>query len=109
MREECRLRVFENWVLRRIYGPKRDEVTGQWRKLLSEGLNDLYSSPNIKRVIKSRRSWAEHVARRETEEVHAGFWWRTLTARDHFEDPGVEGSLILRWIFRKWDGRHGLD
>ena len=54
MREEHRLRVFENRVLRRIFGPKRDWVTGQWRKLHNEELNDLYSSPNIVRVIKSR-------------------------------------------------------
>ena len=52
MREEHRLRVFENRVLRRIFGPKRDEVAGQWRKLHNEELNDLYSSPNIVRVIK---------------------------------------------------------
>jgi hypothetical protein len=56
--------VFENRVLRRIFGPKRDEVTGEWRKLHNEELNDLYSSPSIVRVIKSRRiRWAEHVAR----------------------------------------------
>ena len=53
LREEHRLRVFENRVLRRIFGPKRDEVTGQWRKLHNEELNDLYSSPSIVQVIKS--------------------------------------------------------
>jgi len=54
MREECRLRVFENRALRRIFGHKRDEVTGKWRKLHNEELNDLYSSPNIIQVTKSR-------------------------------------------------------
>jgi hypothetical protein len=59
LREERRLRVFENRVLRRIFGPKRDEVTGECRKLHNEELNDLYSSPNIVRVIKSRiMRWA---------------------------------------------------
>ena len=55
MREERRLRVFENRVLRRIFGPKRDEVTREWRKLLNEELNDMYSSPSIVQVIKSRK------------------------------------------------------
>jgi len=64
LREERRPRVFENRVLRRIFGPKRNEVTGEWRKLYNEELNNLYFSPNIVRVIKSRRMrWAGHVAR----------------------------------------------
>jgi hypothetical protein len=64
LREEHRLRVFENRVLRRIFGPKRDEVTGEWRKLLTEELRNLYSSPDIIRQVKSRRMrWAWHVAR----------------------------------------------
>jgi hypothetical protein len=67
LREEQRLSVFENWVLR-IFGPKRDEVTGEWRKLHNEELHDLYCSPNILRVIKTRRMrWAGHVARNGEE------------------------------------------
>jgi hypothetical protein len=64
MREERRLGMFENIVLRRIFGPKRDEITMEWRKLHNEELNDLYSSPNIVRVIKPRRMrWAGQVER----------------------------------------------
>ena len=72
MREERRLRVFENRVLRRVFGPTRDDVTGEWRKLHNEKLSDLYSLPNIVRVVKSRRMrWAGHVARmREGRGVH---------------------------------------
>jgi hypothetical protein len=64
LREENRLRVFENRVLRRIFGPRRDEVTGEWRKLHNEELHNLYSSPDIIRQVKSRRMrWAGNVAR----------------------------------------------
>ena len=64
LREERRLRVFKNMVLRRVFGPKRDEVTGEWRKLHKEALRDFYSLLNIVQVVKSRRMrWAGHVAR----------------------------------------------
>jgi hypothetical protein len=63
LREERRLRLFENRVLRRVFGPKRDKVTGEWRKLHKEELSDLYFLPNIVRVVTSRRiRWAGHVA-----------------------------------------------
>jgi hypothetical protein len=72
LREVRRLRVFENRVFRSVFGPKRDEVTVEWRKLHNEELSDLYSIPNIVRVVKSRRMrWAGHVARmREGRGVH---------------------------------------
>jgi hypothetical protein len=63
LREEHRLKALESRVLRRIFGPKRDEVTGDWRKMHSDELRDLYSSTNIVWVIKSRRRWVGHVAR----------------------------------------------
>jgi len=66
--------VFENRELRRIFGPKRDEVIGEWRKLHNKEFNDLYSSSNVIRVVKSRRKrWAEHVARMKTVEVLQSF------------------------------------
>jgi hypothetical protein len=75
LREEHRLRVFENRVLRRIFGPKRDELTGEWRKLHNEELRDFYSSLSIIRIIKSRRMrWAGHVARMGRRETHIGYW-----------------------------------
>jgi hypothetical protein len=77
LREEHRLRVFENRLLRRIFGPKRDEVTGSWRKLHNEELHGLYSLPSIIRVIKTRKMrWAGHV-------VHATFWLGGLKGGDH--------------------------
>jgi hypothetical protein len=104
MREERRLRVSENRVLRRIFGPKRDEVTEEWRKLQNEELNNLYCSPIIIRVIKLRRMrWAGHVARmgkrRGVYRVLVG----NLRERGHLGDPGVGKRIILRWIFRTWD------
>jgi hypothetical protein len=97
LKEEHRLRVCENRVMRRIFGLKRDEVTGEWRKLHNEELNELYSSPDIVRVMKSRRMrWAGHVARMGEGRGCTGFWWGNLSERDHLEEPGVDGRIILR-------------
>jgi len=94
LRKERRLRVFENRVLRRIFRPKRDEVTGEWRQVHNEGLNDLCSSPSIVRVIRSRRiRWVEHVARIGRGEMHTGFWWGNMSKRDYLEDPDVDGRI----------------
>ena len=103
--QKYELRVFENRVLRRVFGLKRDEVTGQWRKLHNEELNDLYSLPNIVRVVKSTRmGWVGHVARTgEDRGVH-----RVLVGKpegmSHGGDQDVDGRIILRWIFRKLEG-----
>ena len=71
--------MLENRVLRRILGPKRDEITGEWGKLHNEELNDLYCSSKIVRVIKSRRMrWAGHVALWGSVEVYTGLWWGNL-------------------------------
>ena len=87
-----------------IFGLKRDEVIGQWRKLHNEELNDLYCSPNIVRVIRSRRMrWVGYVAcmgeKRGVYRVLVG----KREGKNHLGDPGVDGRIILRWIFRKWD------
>jgi hypothetical protein len=104
LREERRLKLFENRVLRRLFGSKRDEVTGEWRKQHNEELKDLYCSPNIVRVIKSRRMrWAGHVARMGERRGDTGFWRGKLRERNLLEVPDVDGRIILRWIFMKWD------
>ena len=93
LRDERRLRVFENRALRRVFGPKRDEVTGEWRKLHNEKLSDLYSLPNIVRVVKSRRMRGVH---------------RDLVGKPEGKRslgrPKRRWGIILRWIFRKWEG-----
>ena len=96
MREERTLRMLENRVLRRIFGPKRDEVTREWRKLHKEELNDLYSSSNIVRVVKSRNMrWSGHVAGlRESGGVYRVLVGN-LRERANLEEPGVDGRIIL--------------
>jgi hypothetical protein len=96
--EERRLKVFENRVLRRIFGPKRDQVTGEWRKLHNEELNDLYSLTNIVRVVKSRMRWAGHMARMGEERgVH-----RVLLGKP-------EGKRPLGRPRRRWEDNIKMD
>ena len=99
LREERRLRVFENMVLRRVFGRKKDEVTGEWGKLHKEELRDLYSLPNIVRVAKSRRMrWTGHVARMgEGRDVH-----RVLVG-----EP--EGKRPLGRPRRRWEDNIKMD
>jgi hypothetical protein len=98
--------VFENRVLQKICGPKRDEVKAEWRKVNNEELNDPNSSPNIVQVKKSRRMrLAAHVAcigERRYIYIYRVLVWQP-EGRDHLGDPGVDGMMIFRWIFRKWD------
>ena len=109
LREERRLRVSENRVLGRIFEPKRHEVTGEWRRVRNEELCDM-RSPNITRVIKSRRmKWTGHAAGMvERTGVHRG-----LVGKSEGKRPlgrhRRRWEVILKWIFKKWDGRHGLD
>jgi hypothetical protein len=91
----------------RIFGPKRDEVTGGWRKLHKEEPHNLYSSPStsIIRIIKSRRMmWAVHVARMWRRGLHIGYWWESQKESDHWEEEDVGGWTILKWM-----GWYGLD
>jgi hypothetical protein len=109
LREEHRLRVFENRVLRRIFGPRRDDVTGEWRKLCNGELHNLYSSPDIIRQITSRRMrWAGHVARMG-EERGTGFWWESPKERDHLEDQGVYGRMGSELILGRLAWGCGFD
>jgi hypothetical protein len=95
--EKNGLRVSENTVLRRIFGPKREE-NGSWRKLHNDELHNLYSSPNIVTVTKSwRMRWVGHVACRGRGDVFTGFWLGGPKIRDHWEDLGVGGRITLSW------------
>jgi hypothetical protein len=97
--------MFENRVLKSIFGPKKNEETGKFSRLHTEELYDLHFSLNIIRVIKSRRMrWVGHVARMGNRSAYR-IWWGDLLERDHLEDPGVEGTITIKWILKKWDGK----
>jgi hypothetical protein len=100
-KEENRLGVSENRVLRKIFGPKREE-DGSWRKLHNDELHSLYSLSNIIRVIKSRRmKWVGHVARMGEGRGFKGFWLGGPKVRHHREDLATGGRITLRWTLGK--------
>jgi hypothetical protein len=92
--------VFEKRVLRRIFGPKRHEVTKGWRELYNEKLHYLYCSPNIIKMTKSRRvKWTGRVARMGRRRMRIGYWWVSKKERDHWEEQDVGGWTILKLFF----------
>jgi hypothetical protein len=102
--------VFEIKVLRRIFGPRREEVTGEWRRLHNEELNDLYCSPNILRVIKTRRMrWAGMWRVWVRRGWRMGSWWGNRRERDHWGDLDIDGWIMLGWIPGGGMWVYGLD
>jgi hypothetical protein len=105
--KERRLRLFENWVLRRVSGPKRDEVTGNGESCIT--LNDIHSLPNIVRVVKSRRMRSRGMWRVwGRREVWTVCWCGNLRGRSHWGVPDVDERIILKWIFRKLEWVLGI-
>jgi hypothetical protein len=104
-------KVFENRVLRKIFWPKRFEIIGEKIGLYTEELYNLYSSPNIIRMIKSGRTrLGGHVALLGRRDVHTEFWCGNLREGDHLEDKGIVGRIILKYIFKQWDrGMNWID
>jgi hypothetical protein len=99
LREEYRLRVFENRVLKIIFGPKKDEVIGGWRKLHNEELHNLYLSPSVIRIIKwGTIRWAGHVTQIGRTGLRIGFWWKSRKEGDHWKQLALGGRIILEWI-----------
>jgi hypothetical protein len=94
--------VFENRVLRKTFGPKTDEVTENWRKLHTEELHDVYSSPDITRVIESQ---ARHVPCMGKRDNHRALYGKIRRGGGALEDPRVDGSTLLKQISTEWDGR----
>ena len=96
--------MFYNRMLGRIFGPKRDEITKERKKLHNEELNDLYSQPNIFRVIKSKRTRCDGVfSTYEASYRCVQVLMVESEGRDHLGDPGVDGRIILRWLSKKWE------
>jgi hypothetical protein len=91
------LKLFENRVLKKIFGPKMNEITEEWRRLLNEELYDMFSTPDVTWVTRLRRMrWVGHVACIAERKIYIGFWWKNLRERAHLEVLGEEGRIILK-------------
>ena len=104
MTEQHKLRVFDNGMLRKTFGPTRDEVPGEWRRPQNAELYDLYSSPIIPMIKSRSMRWVGHVARIEDKRGAYIFWCGNVKERDNLGDLDTDGRIILKWIFKKWDG-----
>jgi hypothetical protein len=100
LREEHRLRVFENRVMRRIFGPKRDEVTGEWRKLHNGELHKLYSPLDIRQIKSMKTRWAGHVARMEEGRNVYRVLVGKPEGKNHLKIQGVDGRMGSKWTLR---------
>jgi hypothetical protein len=107
LREEHRLRVFEKWVLRRIFGSKRDEVTVERRKLHNGELHNLYPSSDTRQIKSRRMRWAGHVARMGEGKRCTGFWWETPKEKDHLEHQGADERIGSKWTLGRLVGGGG--
>jgi hypothetical protein len=102
LKEVHRLRLVVSIKVGRMSDPKKEKVAGGWRRLHNEELHNMYASPNIVRVVKSRRlRCAGYVARMGEMRLHIIFWLEYLRGRDYLEDMGVGGKIILEWILGK--------
>jgi hypothetical protein len=108
LREEHKRRAFENKVLRRIFGFKRGEVMGEWRKSHNGELHNLYKLPDIIRQIKSRKMrWVGHMACMGEGRMYTGFWWESLKEKDHLKDQGIDGRMGRKWTSGRLVGGWG--
>jgi hypothetical protein len=88
--------VFGNRVPRKIYGPEREETTGDWRRLHNKELHGLYSLPNIRVMELDRTCWKWHLLHMREKKMRMWFWWGEIKNRDHVEDTDVDGRIILK-------------
>ena len=88
-----------------MFGPKRSEVTGEWRRLHEEELHTLCFPPNIQVTNPRRMRWAGHIARMGERRGANSGWWQNLREGGYLEDPNINVKIISKWMFKRWDGR----